>query len=70
MASRSQILPEGDRYDNPEGNAFALVVSGVVYLALACPLYFLGNFLWAEMVAIYGVMNWALALTFACLRRR
>jgi hypothetical protein len=70
MASPSQILPEGDRYDNPEGNAFALFFSGIVYLVLACPLYFLGNVFWAEMLAIYGVINWALALMQAWLRRR
>jgi hypothetical protein len=70
MSSNSQFLPHGDRYENSERDAFALVVSGIVYLVLACPFYFVGNVLWAEMVAIYGIVNWALALMQAWLRRR
>lgn len=61
MASSLQILPEGDRYENSEGSAHALVVSGMIYLVVAGVFYFAGSEQWARMTAVFGAMNWAWA---------
>jgi hypothetical protein len=62
MASRLQILPEGDRFENTERDAFSLAVSGAVYLAAAGVFYVGGSVQWAEMSAVFGLMNWVLGL--------
>jgi hypothetical protein len=61
MASSLQILREGDRSESSEADAFAFIVAGIAYLAIACAFYVGGSAQWAEATAVFGLLNWVRA---------